>query len=91
MNVNHRAKTVNMFVYDSQEMSETLFLPPLFLVLSADQIPDSATMVDPNRSHVGRLNSPVQNLWEDGITLALVCYSSSLGPESCLSAVPNHS
>ncbi len=29
-------KTVNMFMYNSQEMSETLFLPPLFLVLSAD-------------------------------------------------------
>lgn len=80
MNVNHRAKTVNMFMYNSQEMSETLFLPPLFLVLSADQIPDSATVADPNRGHAGRINSPTQNLWEDGITLALVCYSSSLRP-----------
>lgn len=80
MNVNHRAKTVNMFMYNSQEMSETLFLPQLFLVLSVDQTPDSASVADPNHSHTGCINSHVQNLWEDGITLALVCYSSSLGP-----------
>lgn len=57
MNVNHWAKTVNMFMYNSQGTSETLFLPPLFLVPSADQIPDSATVAD-SRSHVGRINSP---------------------------------
>lgn len=44
-------------MYNSQEMSETLFLLPLFLVISADRIPDSATVADPNRSHVGRINS----------------------------------
>lgn len=80
MNVNHQAKTVNMFMYNSQEMSETLFLPPLFLVLSADQVPDSTTVADPNHSHIGCINSPVQNLWEDDITLTLVCYSSLLWP-----------
>ncbi len=49
-----------MFVYNSQETSETLFFffPPLFLVLSADQIPDSATVADPNRGHAGHINSP---------------------------------
>lgn len=56
-------------------MSETLPLM-FFSLFSADQIPDCAAVADPNRSHAGRINSPVQNLWEDGVTLAPVCYSS---------------
>lgn len=54
MNVNHQAKTVNMFVYDSQKNQPRL-LPPLFLVLSADQIPDSATAADPKCCRVGSI------------------------------------
>lgn len=74
MDVNHRNQNCkHVGVQQPGNERNTFFSPfnPLFLGISADQLPDSATMANPNCSRTGRINSPVQNLWEDGITPAL--------------------
>lgn len=59
----------------SRETSETLFHAPLHFMLSADQITESATVADPQPCWAYQV--PEQNM---SVTVALVCYCSSLPP-----------
>lgn len=71
-----------MFMCNSQGMTETLFLPQLFLVPSADQIPDSATVADSLCSHVGCINSLYKTCGRMALHWLSVVIPARLGPKA---------